>query len=87
MNSITALHDLTDKVEFLNCRSYYTKNMVEQQLSILAKMHGKNWLSKNPDVLERISFRQCFVGLDLTTKAAEACASGFQVSHKLITSS
>lgn len=75
---------LRTSVTFLNIKSYYTIDMVKQQLATLAKLHGQFWGSTDQDVLDVVSFRGGFVGLDVSTDTKQACINGFEAAREVI---
>jgi hypothetical protein len=85
-NSIIVLRDLSDKVTFCGSKTYVTQEMLYDQLQILAKLHGRFYMSDEQAAKEIVTFRQAFSGYHQTVAVEEACRDGWLAAKDVIPS-
>jgi len=84
-NSILVLEDLTLRgVQFCTHQSVITRGLAETQMSLLARLHGRFWESREVHKSELPNFRDCVGFVDRWFDLEACCTRGFEMARAVI---
>ncbi|CAK7235962.1 hypothetical protein SEUCBS140593_009459 [Sporothrix eucalyptigena] len=81
--AILILRDMGSQTHFCTYQTTLTKTQLEEQVQILAKLHGRFYESKEPFFSHLIPYKQRFQNL-LDVGAEQACRNGFRAAESEI---
>ena len=82
--TMITLTDLQGKVTFATSRTHMTQRMVEQQLELLAKIHGRYYESHEDTLQGIFNFEELYMNFVQNHNILQVCEKGFEDSKNVI---